>query len=206
MKKVIIKITINIFVISIIFFLTSINIFAGTNTAKINIATSPEKVFFDLTNLKPGDWAEKKLTIQNNGEQDFKYLLSSNLKKGSEKFYNELFLSISDESSVLFEGKMREFKKLNPRFIAKNDSEQLFFKVVVPSEIGNEFQGLGCEVEFKFYVEGTLVGALPVDGPKLPETGSNMFNILVAGAVLVISGSILQFNIKKRRRKLQNEV
>ncbi|MEH7157417.1 LPXTG cell wall anchor domain-containing protein [Neobacillus drentensis] len=206
MKKVIIKITINIFVISIIFFLTSINIFAGTNTAKINIATSPEKVFFDLTNLKPGDWAEKKLTIQNNGEQDFKYLLSSNLKKGSEKFYNELFLSISDESSVLFEGKMREFKKLNPRFIAKNDSEQLFFKVVVPSEIGNEFQGLGCEVEFKFYVEGTLGGALPVDGPKLPETGSNMFNILVAGAVLVISGSILQFNIKKRRRKLQNEV
>ena len=76
--------------------------------------------------------------------------------------------------------------------------------MVVPEKLGNEFQGLGCEVVFKLYVEGTLGGTLPVDGPKLPETGTNMFNILVSGAVLVLIGSILQFYIK-RRKKFAND-
>lgn len=67
-------------------------------------------------------------------------------------------LQISDQKGILFNGKMKDFNKLEPRFIAKNGSEQLFLKIVVPEELGNDFQGLGSEVEFKFYVEGTLGG------------------------------------------------
>lgn len=203
-NKIIIQIFLNIFVLVLIFSLTIINSFAANNQ-EIDIATSPERILFDLTNLKPGDWAERTLTIKNNGKQDFKYLSSSNLKGGSKKFYNELLLKISDKDQVLFDGKMKDFSRLDPRFIAKNSFEVLFFKVVVPEELGNEFQGLGSEVEFKFYVEGTLGGTLPVDGPKLPETGTNMFNILVAGAMLVLTGSILQFYIKRRHR-LENDL
>ncbi|MFJ5715173.1 LPXTG cell wall anchor domain-containing protein [Neobacillus sp. NPDC093127] len=178
---------------------------AEPSPREIDIATSPEKVLFDLKNLKPGDWAERKLTILNRGKQDFKYLSSSSLKEGSDLFFEELLLTISDKDHILFDGKMKDFNKLTPRLIAKNNSEQLFFKVKVPETLGNEFQGLNCLVEFKFYVEGTLGGVLPVDGPKLPETGTNMFNILVAGAVLVLTGSILQFIIK-RRRKLERRI
>lgn len=196
---------ISVFVQTLIFSTSITKTSAESKLQEIDIATSPEKVLFDISNFKPGDWAERTLTIQNKGREDFKYLSSSRLKEGSEKFYNELFLKISDESKILFEGKMKDFNKLDPRFIAKNDSEQLFFKVVVPEELGNEFQGLGCEVVFKFYVEGTLAGTIPVDGPKLPETGTNMFNILVAGAILVLTGSTLQFFIKKRR-KLEDNV
>ena len=75
----------------------------------------------------------------------------------------------------------------------------------MPMELGNEFQGLRCEFQFKFYVEGTLGGILPADGPKLPNTGSDMFNILLAGAVLVLTGSTIQFFLK-RRNKLDKQV
>jgi LPXTG-motif cell wall-anchored protein len=199
-KKITTQFCINIFVILLFFSLTLINTLAATTNPKIDIATSPVKELFDLANLKPGDWAERTLTIQNKGKQDFKYLSSSKLKDGSEKFYNELLLKISDKNNVLFDGKMKDFTKLDSRLIAKNDSEQLFFKVVVPDGLGNEFQGLGCKVEFKFYVEGTLGGVLPVDGPKLPETGTSMFNFMVSGTVLLISGSILQLFIYRRKK------
>jgi LPXTG-motif cell wall-anchored protein len=89
--------------------------------------------------------------------------------------------------------------------LKSKNSEELTFSIYFPYELGNEFQNLNCEFQFKFYVEGTLGGTLPVDGPKLPETGTNTFNILVAGAVLVLIGSIINFIIK-RRRKIENLV
>jgi LPXTG-motif cell wall-anchored protein len=66
-------------------------------------------------------------------------------------------------------------------------------------ELGNEFQGLKTDFQIKIYVEGTLGGTIPLDGPKLPETGTNMFNILVAGVLLVFTGSTLQFVLKRRK-------
>lgn len=173
---------------------------AVTSSPEIDISVSPNPYLFDLSNLKPGDWAERTLTIQNKGKQDFSYLASSKLKEGSEKFYNELVLKISDSNKVLFDGKMKDFHKLDPRLLGKNDSEQLVFNVVVPEELGNEFQGLGSEVEFKFYVEGTAGGLLPADGPKLPNTGSDMFNILIIGVILVLTGTIIQFVLVFRRK------
>jgi hypothetical protein len=177
---------------------------AQVNNGEIDIATSPEKVLFDLTNLKPGDWAERTLTIQNKGKQDFKYLTSSRLKEGSEKLYNELLLTISDKEKVLFDGKMKEFSKLDPRTITKNESEELLFKVVFPEELGNEFQGLESVVEFKFYVDGTLGGVLPVDGPKLPNTSTDMFNLILAGAALLLTSTIIQFVLMLRRKKTKH--
>ncbi len=173
--------------------------------SEMDIATSPEKVLFDVTNLKPGDWVERTLIIQNKGKQDFHYLFSSKRKQGSKKFYNELLLKVSAGDTVLFDGKMKDLTKLDSRFIAKNNSEPLLFKVVVPERLGNEFQGLSCQVEFKFYVEGTLGGVLPVDGPKLPETGTNLFNILAAGAAFILTGLIWQF-VLLRRKKIEKEV
>jgi LPXTG-motif cell wall-anchored protein len=169
-------------------------------TEEIGIETSPHKVFFEITNVRPGDIYTKVLTIQNNGSQNFNYLFSNRFLTGSESFYNELLLKVTDQSGVLFSGKLKDFNKLNSRLLKSNKSEKLALSISIPQELGNGFQGLDTEFQFNFYVEGTLGGLLPADGPKLPETGSNMYNILVLGAVLILFGLILQFAKRKRKQ------
>ena len=171
-------------------------------TEEIDIETSPHKVFFEITNGRPGDIYTKVLTIQNNGSQNFNYLFSSRFLTGSESFYNELLLKVTDQSSVLFSGKLKDFNKLNSRLLKSNKSEKLALSISIPLELGNGFQGLDTEFQFNFYVEGTLGGLLPADGPKLPETGSNMYNILVLGAVLILFGLILQLFAKRKSKQL----
>lgn len=167
---------------------------------EIDIVTTPEKVLFDVTNMKPGDWAIRDLKIKNSGKQDFDYLFSSKKKSGSTQLYNELFLTVTHGDSELYKGKLGGFSKLDARALKSGIEETLTLRVDFPEHLGNEFQGHAAKVEFKFYVEGTLGGVLPVDGPKLPNTGTDMFNILVTGAVLIFGGTILQFVFAWRRK------
>ncbi|MCC3356757.1 TasA family protein [Bacillus sp. REN16] len=191
-------------VCTLLFFFLANQVSASpTNTNKvIDIMTTPEKILFDIDNFKPGDWATRTLTIKNSGSEDFNYLTSADRKSGSKKLYEELYLTISDSSGEFFKGKLGEFKKINPRPIVSGKQEELIFTVEFPSHLGNEYQGLETEVEMKFYAEGTLGGVLPVDGPKLPETGTNTFNILIAGVVLVLGGGILFIFLKRRLRSV----
>jgi hypothetical protein len=181
------------------------NINAAENVKEIDIVTSPHKVFFDISNGKPGDTFTKVLKIKNNGTRDFKYLFSNRFLTGSEKIYNELMLTVSDKSGELYNGNLKDYKKLDSRNLKSKTDEELTLSIYFPYKLGNEFQNLNSEFEFKFYVEGTLGGILPADGPKLPATGTNMFNILVAGAVLFLTGSTLQF-FMIRRRKIEKQV
>ncbi|WP_042355374.1 TasA family protein [Bacillus rubiinfantis] len=185
-------------------FTPSWEINANAETQEIDIATSPEKVLFELSNLKPGDWAERSLTINNNGKEDFNYVASSQFRDGSKKFFNELLLTISAEDKVIFDGKLKDFNKLESRVLTQNGSEKLDFKIVIPEHLGNDFQGLGCEVQFKFYAEGLTGGVLPGDGNNLPETGTNMFNLIVAGVAFILVGSLLQFVRYWHRRRTEN--
>jgi LPXTG-motif cell wall-anchored protein len=189
----------------IAFFYPNNNVSAEEKLKEIDIATSPHNLLFNTSNLKPGDSVSKTLVVINEGKNDFYYLFSNQFLKGSEYFYNNIFLTVRDDKEVLFNDKIINFKKIESRFLRKGTSENLYFQLNIPNELGNEFQGLGSEFQFKFYVEGTLGGVLPADGPKLPDTGSDMFNILVVGAVLVLTGSTFQF-IVKRRSKLRKEV
>lgn len=175
---------------------------AGGNGKEIDIATSPHKVSFDIQNGRPGEIFTKELTVQNNGTKDFSYLAANHFLTGSEKLYNELLLNIKYKNGELFNGKLKDFKKLDPRKLKSNTAENLIFSVEIPLKLGNEFQRLNSEFQFKFYVEGTLGGILPVNGPKLPSTATNVFNILATGAVLVLTGSALQFMLKRRGKQV----
>lgn len=175
---------------------------AGENGKEIDIATSPHKILFDIQNGRPSEVFTKELNIQNNGTKDFNYLAANHFLTGSEKLYNELLLTIKDKDAELFNGKLMDFKKLDSRRLKSNTSENLIFSIEIPLELGNEFQKLNSKFQFKFYVEGTLGGILPVDGPKLPSTATNVFNILVTGAVLVLTGSALQFMLKRRGKQV----
>ncbi|WP_066256862.1 LPXTG cell wall anchor domain-containing protein [Neobacillus drentensis] len=198
MRKIILLLLITFLV------LNPLRTYGETNTnEEIDLSTSPGKVLFDLSNIKPGDSVSRNLIIKNNGNQDFNYLASSKFLSGSEIFYDKLDLTIKDKNEVIYIGKLFEFNKLSPRLLKSKENDSLLFYIKVPMELGNEFQGLSTDFQIKLYVEGTLGGTIPVDGPKLPETGTNMFNILVAGVVFVLTGSTLQFFLK--RRKIEKE-
>ncbi|MEL3970702.1 TasA family protein [Rossellomorea oryzaecorticis] len=166
---------------------------------ELDISTSPHKIFFNISNLKPGDKITKQLTVLNKGTQDFTYLFTNKFITGSGKFYNELRLEVSDNKGSLFKGKLKDFHKLESRELKTSSSEILIFTVEVPFELGNDFQGLNSEFQFKVFVEGTLGGVLPVDGPKLPVTGTEYYKILLLGVAVFTSGVTLYFYSKKRR-------
>jgi hypothetical protein len=166
----------------------------------IDLSTNPQKVFFDIQNAKPGDTYIKILNVQNNGEKDFNYLFSSYFLSESKNIYNQLLLKVEVKDTVLFNGKLMNFEKLKARILKKKTNENLTFSIYFPIELGNEFQDANCEFQFKFYVEGTLGGLLPANGPNLPNTGTDIFNYIVGGSVLIITGLITQYFILKRKK------
>jgi LPXTG-motif cell wall-anchored protein len=193
-----------VFILFIAFLIYSPNIYHAEQDhyieqKELDISTSPHKLFFNVSNLKPGDRITKELTVLNKGTQDFTYLFTNKFITGSEKFYNELLLEVSDQKSSLFKGKLKDFQKLESRQLKTASSETLIFTVEIPFELGNEFQGLNSEFQFKLFVEGTLGGILPVDGPKLPVTGTEYYKILLFGLAVFTSGVTLYFYSKKRR-------
>jgi LPXTG-motif cell wall-anchored protein len=127
---------------------------ADSSTPEIKIDTLPEKVLFNIKDFKPGDWAPRELTIQNNGNQNFSYNFESRMKSGSEKLYNEFQLKIEDKSGIVYQGDLKNFKGLDPRPLAAFSEEKLKVTVEFPYISGNEFQGLNTEVEFVLYAEG----------------------------------------------------
>jgi LPXTG-motif cell wall-anchored protein len=193
-----------IILLSIFLFLVlpPFNTFAETNNKEIDLTTDPGKELFNINNAIPGDSFSRNLVIKNNGKQDFHYIITSKFLSGSEIFYDKLDLTVSDSNGILYKGKLFEFQKLAPRLLKSKQNENLLFHIQIPLELGNEFQGMETQFLFKFYVEGTLGGLLPAGGPKLPETGSNMFNLLTLGAVLILLGLALQLFAKRKRKQL----
>ncbi|MCM3618859.1 CalY family protein [Sutcliffiella horikoshii] len=179
---------------------------ASEDIKEIDIITTPEKVLFDVDNMKPGDWSERVLEISNGGKEDFKYIISSKLKSGDKKLYNELKLKItSEDTKELFSGTLGQFDKLDPREIKTTDKEKLTFQVDFPAELGNEFQGLTCEVEFKIYAEGTFGGLIPAEnGIKLPNTATDTMNLIVIGGALLLIGLLVLIMHRVRRANLNS--
>ncbi|WP_404459439.1 LPXTG cell wall anchor domain-containing protein [Sutcliffiella horikoshii] len=179
---------------------------ASEDVMEIDIITTPEKVLFDVDNMKPGDWAERVLEISNGGKEDFNYIISSKLKSGDKKLYNELKLTItSEDNKELFNGTLGQFNKLDPREIKTTDKEKLTFQVNFPAELGNEFQGLTCEVEFKIYAEGTFGGIIPAEnGIKLPNTATDTMNYMMIGGALLALGLIVIVIFKLRKANLES--
>lgn len=188
---------------------------ADSSTSEIKIDALPEKVLFDLDDFKPGDWAPRVLTIQNNGNQDFTYNLQSRMKSGSRKLFNVFQLKIEDTSGVIFNGDLKDFRGLDPRPLAAFSDEKLTVTVEFPYVSGNEYQGLGTDVEFVLYAGGENAppptdtekpnqdnGSTPpgnnsnkppsTDTGSLPQTGEdNPIFIILSGLFISMAGLAL---------------
>lgn len=190
--------------------------FASANVTNIQpqMETYPEndRYLFQLSNMKPGDWSEKDLTIQNRGEQAFKYTMKDSFIGGSKKLYNEFNLEVkAPDGTVLYSGKLKDFGQLEPRTLSAMHEEVLHLKVEFPYELGNEFQGKEFSVEFIFTAE--LTGNVspvtgdpidtdkpPGDGDILPNTSTNYYNVAALGLLFIIGAGTVWLIAKKKKQ------
>ncbi|WP_170289689.1 LPXTG cell wall anchor domain-containing protein [Cytobacillus depressus] len=154
------KVLIWILVVSFVFLYQSAGISAAEKK-EFDIEVLPDSYAFNISKMVPGDWATRVLTIQNRGEHNFTYNTKAKFLNGSKKLYNEFLLKVWDANGILYEGKLHEFERLQPRRLQSKSQEDLKFEVKFPYELGNEYQGLGFEFELKFIVEGNT----PTPGP-----------------------------------------
>lgn len=189
------------------------------------LVKNPDRYLFNLSNMKPGDYASRKLTIQNRGNEDFTYNMKAQFTKGSKELFNEFTLVVRDSSGTLYDGKLKEFTHVVARNLKAKHEEDLLFTVTFPETLGNEFQSLTFEMALLFYVEGkaeapsssvndnpeeqedliikperpiTDSTSPPKADQNLPSTATTYFNIAMIGALFILLGGIEFF--KKRKK------
>lgn len=223
-----------VFLMLIFLLITPLNTSANINS-KFSIDThQADRYLFNLTNMKPGDWVTRNLTIQNRESRSFTYNTKAVFTNGSEKLYNEFQLKIWDSNGLLFNDKLYKFHGLKPRNLQAGNQEDLKFEVEFPYELGNEFQNLGFDFELRFIIEGVNpdpgpnpgedstddgnepilpqrpipaegLDDPPVDGQILPSTATNLYNNLLIGLLLFISGGGGLFILQKRKKNLKHD-
>lgn len=215
-KKIIVSIIGMLASIVLCFSVTGFTVAAEEeNEQEITINILPEDVLFDIPNMKPGDWAPRTVVIQNNGDMEFEYVTTLRNESESEKLFNELVLEVSDGEGELYNGKIADFNALSARFLAPSNEEELRFTVRFPEHLGNEFQGLAAQFSLIFSAEGNqsdtdevvsegTIGSGDSDasgGSRLPDTATNMFNLLlIGGLLLAVGGFLIAYNRKKVRK------
>jgi LPXTG-motif cell wall-anchored protein len=200
-------------------------IFLGVNSDfkvladEIEIITIPEGEFlFDISNMKPGDWGQRSLIVKNGGTQDFNYSINVKNKSKDNRLFNELELEIySKNTNILFKDKLKNFSGFTPKLLKKGEGEDLLFIIKMPFELGNEFQATSSHFEIQIIAEGKSASSIPQtdsnnnenptspvlsQGLSLPNTGTNLYTILLIGAILSTTGIIfIAFNRLITRKK-----
>jgi hypothetical protein len=152
-KKLLYIVVVYCIVALIIGVTTSMEQVRAEERKEIDLSLTPKDVLFDVSNMKPGDWAERSIRVNNEGAAKFLYTMSSEFADGSKKLYEALTLEVKDRERVLYKGSLGGFTKLSGRILSAGQSEQLIYTVRFPEELGNEYQGLGTKVKFVFYAE-----------------------------------------------------
>ena len=185
----------------------------NTEKSDIDITLSPTENLFSISNMKPGDWAPRTITVGNSGSQDFTYHMEL-LNNGEKKLFNELLLEIKAADKELYQGKLADFDSVTARKLVSGSEENLDITIRFPEHLGNDFQGLGAGFTLNFTAEGknstpvhaSTKGQVDSGGPtsagfSLPATSTNIFNLILFGAVLVTGGIVLMMVRHYRRVK-----
>ncbi|UOQ50362.1 LPXTG cell wall anchor domain-containing protein [Gracilibacillus caseinilyticus] len=197
--------------IFLLFFLFSVPIVqATTNQNLINLdGTFAENgKLFDLTNLKPGDWADREMTISNQVDHDISYTIDIQHLDGSELFYNQLSLKIQHADAILFDDKISNFSLLADLTLPPDSTDNLAFTLTFPPESGNEFQGLMTNAEIiitafddmESETSSFAISTNSDNGALLPSTATNIINLVIIGAFLLLLGQLFLLYIKWNKR------
>jgi len=199
-------------IIGICFFHAT-NVFAEAESDKdkkeIDISLSPTDTLFDVSNMKPGDWAPRTITVKNSGSIDFDYQMELQ-NNGEKKLFDELLLEIKVENMELYQGKLAEFKSLPVRKLISGHEENLDITIRFPEHLGNDFQGLGSSFTFTFTAEGKnsvtvqamTKGMIDSGGSTLgflSAASKNLFNLMLISSV-IMAGLLALMILKYYRR------
>lgn len=192
--------------------ITSVYAEGETDEQELDIGLSPTGTLFDISNMKPGDWAPRTITVINSGDKDFDYQMA--LKNtGENKLFNELLMEIKAGDMELYNGKLAEFTSLPARKLISTHDENLDITIRFPEHLGNDFQGQTSSFAFTFTAEGNdgaavqamttgeIDSGILTSGFTLPATSSNMFNLMLFGSALVMGGIVLMIIRHIRRVK-----
>lgn len=191
-----------------IYFFPVSNVFAegenGTEKNDVDISISPKDALFDISNMKPGDWAPRTITVENSGIKDFVYQIKVKTS-GEKKLFNELILEVVSNDEELYQGKLAAFNSLPARNLTSGAEEDLDITIRFPEHLGNDFQGLKSAFVFTFTAEekggeaaqAMVKGIIDSGGPTtagftLPTTSASVFSLLLFGAVLVAGGIVFR--------------
>lgn len=170
-----------------------------TEKKEIDISLTPTDTLFEVSNMKPGDWAPRTITVKNVGSKDFDYQMQLQ-NSGDEKLFNELLLEIKAGDEELYQDKLANFKSLPLRKLTTGNEENLDVTIRFPEHLGNEFQALQSSFAFTFTAEGdesepvqeeiigqiSSLGSPMSGGPGLPDGTTNLiYYILLCGALVV---------------------
>lgn len=136
---------------------------------EIDISLEPKEVLFHVSNMKPGDWANRSIRISNDGTKKLSYSIKSEVSEGSTKLYEALKVTVKEKQEVLYEGSLKELQSMENRTLVTDRTDELIYTIHVPKELGNEYQGLQTIVKFIFYAEGSEGNGVGTEN----ETGSN---------------------------------
>ncbi|MBM7097058.1 LPXTG cell wall anchor domain-containing protein [Bacillus sp. H-16] len=200
----------------------------------VSITTSPTKVLFDLSNMKPGDSASRVLGISNDGTTHYNYHSEVRHTRGSELLFKQFELYVLQGEETLYSGSMADFTGFEPRYLESGSSEEFIMTAVFPWESGNEFQGLETDFEIVLWAETTPVpspddpsipseptegqekdesagpptvpgGSTPTFGGGLPQTGDQVpYLYYLMGAFLIASGFYLYQMRRRNKVKVQH--
>ncbi|MGP4040713.1 LPXTG cell wall anchor domain-containing protein [Gracilibacillus sp. D59] len=191
------------FSVILLFFILSVPIQGASsqnNIIDMKGTSSENGNLFDLENLKPGDWADREITVSNQSNNAITYDIDLRYIDGSELFYNQLSLEIKQGDTILFHDKLSNFSMITALPLSANSEEKIDFSLTFPAESGNEFQGLttNAEIVITAYDDTeTETSSFPIStdsqtgGSPLPSTATIMFNILLVGGALLIVGSFI---------------
>lgn len=186
---------------------------SATNKKEVDISLSSKDNLFDISNMKPGDWAPRTLTVKNTGSKDFVYQMQVR-NSGGEKLFNELLLEIKAGETELYQGKLASFKSLSERDLVSGSEENLEITIRFPEHLGNDFQGQSAEFVFDFTAEGTNrvavhamtkgmidSGGIASSGFGLLGSSKKLLEMMLLGSVVVASGIVLMIIRHNRRMK-----
>ncbi|MGG3470167.1 hypothetical protein ABES02_22110 [Neobacillus pocheonensis] len=167
---------------------------------RVEINTSPTEVLFNVGNMKPGDKETSILKVNNDGNLDFNYTVSSRKEFGDDYLYNQLLLKVSNSEGLLYEGSFKDFFNFPLGTIAAFGSNSLVFTVELPFETGNEAQGKSTKVAFDFIAIGHEE-QIPIDGQCFePPFGNRNFTLQQKSTVPI------KFHLRDSHGNLEDEI
>jgi LPXTG-motif cell wall-anchored protein len=209
LKKLNLILTICVFIVFIFSVSPLLQSNAENAQPTLKIDTLPRDIFIAIDKLKPGDTVTSKIKVINKGNLDFDYNILSEYTGGSSEFFQALLLNVSDEKgNLLYEGRLSELNKLDKsRKLLMFSSEILSFRIHVPHELGNEFQGLNTTSKITFAAHENFENGsnsdqnAPPKGETLPMTATNSFNLLIIGLILSLIGISIYLVYKRKNRE-----